>query len=31
MRTRRIFSEMRDRPLWLILKALGLTREELEK
>ncbi len=30
-RARKIFSEMPDRPLWLVLKALGLTVEDLEK
>ncbi len=30
-RAKKIFSEMPDRPLWLVLKALGLTVEDLEK
>jgi len=31
IRAKKIFSEMPDRPLWLVLKALGLTAEDLEK
>lgn len=30
-RARKVFTEMRDRPLWLVLKALGLSAEDLEK
>jgi hypothetical protein len=30
-RAKKVFSEMRDRPLWLVLKALGLTNEDLER
>jgi hypothetical protein len=30
LRAKKIFSEMPDRPLWLVLKALGLTVEDLE-
>jgi hypothetical protein len=29
-RANKVFTEMRDRPLWLVLKALGLTVEDLE-
>jgi hypothetical protein len=29
-RASKVFAEMRDRPLWLVLKALGLTVEDLE-
>ena len=28
-RVRKVFAEMRDRPVWLVLKALGLSTEEL--
>ena len=28
-RTLKIFSEMRDRPTWLVLKALGLSADDL--
>ena len=31
VRAQRIFAEMNDRPLWLILKALGLSLEDLER
>jgi len=31
LRAKKVFSEMPDRPLWLVLKALGLSVEELEK
>ena len=31
LRAKKVFSEMQDRPLWLVLKALGLTVEDLEK
>ena len=30
MRAKKIFSEMPDRPLWLVLKALGLAVEDLD-
>jgi len=29
-RAKKVFAEMSDRPLWLVLKALGLTAEDLE-
>ncbi len=29
-RAQKVFTEMQDRPLWLVLKALGLTVEDLE-
>ncbi len=29
-RARKIFTEMPDRPLWLVLKALGLSVEDLD-
>jgi hypothetical protein len=29
-RAKKVFAEMRDRPLWLVLKALGLSVEDVE-
>jgi len=29
-RAKKVFSEMPDRPLWLVLKAMGITVEDLE-
>ncbi len=30
-RAKQVFNEMSDRPIWLVLKALGLSNEDLEK
>ncbi len=30
-RTQKVLVEMRDRPFWLVLKALGLSEEDLEQ
>lgn len=29
-RARQVFNQMSDRPIWLVLKALGLSTEDLE-
>lgn len=29
-RIKKVLTEMRDRPFWLVLKALGLSEEDLE-
>jgi len=30
IRAQKVFAEMQDRPLWLVLKALGLSEQDLE-
>jgi hypothetical protein len=30
-RVKKVFTEMRDRPFWLVLKALGLREEDIEQ